>query len=264
MTTQAPEVLRPTSPREAVEAFGDGAGVTVVAGGTIVLPELTYGRLRPSRALLLTKSGLDTLTREGGTVRLGAMLPVAALAEAPEPLASAARNVADGEIRAQGTVGGNLCAPPGVGAPRGDLQGPLLALGAEVRSAGAGGERTEPVESFLASHERRLALEVSFEEPSASGYARVDRPHAHTYTALAVSVARSGDGSLRIAATGAGPRGVRLPSAEAKADDPEAAGRAALADVTLQDDALASAWYRERTLPVLVRRALMQLGEKTT
>jgi len=263
MTAAAPEVLLPTSLQEAVQAFGDGAGVTVVAGGTILLPALTYGRLKPGRALMLSKSGLDTITRENGMIRLGAMLPVAALADGPEPLASAARNVADIEIRAQGTVGGNLCAPPGVSAPRGDLQGPLLALGAHVRSAGPGGERTEPVESFLADHQSRLALEISFEEPSASGYARVDRPHAHTYTTLAVSVARAADGTVRIAATGAGPRGVRLPSAEAQAGDPEAAGRAALADVTLQDDALASAWYRERTLPVLVRRALTQLVENT-
>jgi CO/xanthine dehydrogenase FAD-binding subunit len=32
-----------------------------------------------------------------------------------------------------------------------------------------------------------------------------------------------------------------------------------LDDVELRDDALASAWYRRRTLPVLVRRALDNL-----
>ena len=49
---------------------------------------------------------------------------------------------------------------------------------------------------------------------------------------------------------------------EAAAGDPAAAGQAALADVDLQDDAVASAWYRAQTLPVLVRRALEQLQEK--
>ena len=39
------DVMIPTNPTEAVAAFGDGAGVTVIAGGTIVMPELTYGRL---------------------------------------------------------------------------------------------------------------------------------------------------------------------------------------------------------------------------
>jgi CO/xanthine dehydrogenase FAD-binding subunit len=66
---------------------------------------------------------------------------------------------------------------------------------------------------------------------------------------------------VRVAATGAGSHGVRLPSAEASAGDPAAAGEAALADVHPHDDALASAWYRSKTLPVLVRRALAQVQE---
>ena len=40
-----------------------------------------------------------------------------------------------------------------------------------------------------------------------------------------------------------------------------AAGEAALSDVTPEDDALASAWYRRKILPVLVRRALTELEE---
>ena len=52
-------------------------------------------------------------------------------------LAACARNLADYEIRGQGTVGGNLCVGANYDAPRGDLQGCLLALDAKVRSAGA-------------------------------------------------------------------------------------------------------------------------------
>ena len=33
--------------------------------------------------------------------------------------------------------------------------------------------------------------------------------------------------------------------------------------MTFADDALASAWYREQTLPVLVRRVLTQLEESS-
>ena len=44
---QSAEVLLPTSEREAVDAFGDGSGITVVGGGTIVVPDMTYGRRRP-------------------------------------------------------------------------------------------------------------------------------------------------------------------------------------------------------------------------
>ncbi|MEA2340795.1 MAG: dehydrogenase flavoprotein C-terminal domain, partial [Solirubrobacteraceae bacterium] len=63
--------------------------------------------------------------------------------------------------------------------------------------------------------------------------------------------------------SGAGPRGIRLQAAEAAlagGDDAAAAAARALDDVTPQDDALASAWYRGKTLPVLVRRALNDLG----
>jgi carbon-monoxide dehydrogenase medium subunit len=130
-----------------------------------------------------------------------------------------------------------------------------------VRSAGAGGERTEPLEDFLARRRDRLVLDVRYEEPAAGAFVALDRPHAHEYTALAVSAARLADGSVRLAATGAGWWAVRLPSAEAAAADPRAAGEAALQDVTPQDDALASAWYRSKVLPVLVQRALTRLQE---
>ena len=67
---------------------------------------------------------------------------------------TAAKHVADREIRAVGTIGGNLCATAGDAAPRGDLQAPLLALGARITSVGAGGEKTEDVEAFLESGSR--------------------------------------------------------------------------------------------------------------
>ena len=257
----APEVLLPSSADEAVSLFGDGADVTVVGGGTIVLPELTYGRLKPSKALLLHHAGLAGISRAGSTVTVGATTSVFDLSGEPAPLGPCAANIADLEIRSQGTLAGNICAGEGPDAPRGDLQGPLLALGATVRSAGQGGITTEPLEEFLPKRRGRLLLDVSFEEPAAGAFAALGRPHTHDYTALAVSAVRAGDGTIRLAATGVGWWGTRLPSAEAAAGDPEAAGKAALADVTLHDDALASAWYRERTLPVLVRRALAELEE---
>jgi carbon-monoxide dehydrogenase medium subunit len=262
--TQATEVLFPSSVDDAVAQFGDGKGVTVIAGGTIVLPEITYGRLAPTRALMLSGAGLDTIEVDGSSVVVGAGLPVARLAELAEDVTALARcalNVADLEIRGQGTVGGNLCAGRGNDAPRGDLQGPFLALDATARSAGADGERTEPLEAFLDDHEGRLLLDVRFEKPAASAFASLDYPHTHEYTVLAVSGVRTQGGEIRLAATGLAGPGRRLSSAEAAADVPESAGAVALADVSLADDALASAWYRSRALPVLVRRVLSELEE---
>ena len=246
----------PTTPEEAVAAFGEGDGITVLAGGTIVMPELTHGRVKPGRVLMLGRSGLDKITREGGTVTIGATVPVSELEELDEPLASAARHVADREIRAQATVGGNVCAPPGSDAPRGDLQAPLIALGARVRSAGTGGERTEPVEEFLAGGVRgRLVLDVSYDVTERkAAYAAAWRPHTHHYSILAVAATKT-DGELRLAATGAGPHAVRLTSAEQSGEPNDA-----LNDVDPPDDALASAWYRKTVLPTLVTRALADLA----
>jgi CO/xanthine dehydrogenase FAD-binding subunit len=258
--TPAPDVLFPTSEAEAAAAFGDGDGVTVVGGGTIVVPEITHGRLAPTKAIVLTRAGLAGITRDGSRVTIGAATPVAELTSLAAPIGPCASNVADTEIRGQATVGGNLCAGAGPDAPRGDLQGALLAVGASVRSTGAGGETVQPLEDFLSDRGGRLLLDVSYDEPTAGAFAALDRPHTHDYTALAVSGARGPDGTVRLAATGAGGAGRRLPGAET-ASDPEAAGTAALDDVELRDDALASAWYRSKTLPVLVRRVLTELQE---
>ncbi len=258
------EVVLPTTPAEAAEAFGDGDGVTVVGGGTIVVPELTHGRLRPSRVVMLARSGLDGLTRANGAVTIGAACSVAALEGGDEPLTSAALHVADPEIRGQATVGGNLCSGEGADVPRGDLQAPLIALGARVRSTGAEGERTEPVEDFLAGGGGRLVLDISYDDvPRTSGYAAVSRPHSHHYTILAATATRT-NGTVRVAVTGAGPHGLRCPSVEAALTDGKPAAEAAsavLEDVSPRDDALASAWYRARVLPTVVARALADLEE---
>jgi CO/xanthine dehydrogenase FAD-binding subunit len=261
-----PEVVVANARDEAVQAYGDGEDVTIIAGGTIVMPEIRHGRLRPRRTLVLRDAGLAGVTREARRITIGAMTPVAELEDLPEPLGTTARHVADVEVRRQATVGGNLCAPPGVESPRGDLQSALIALDAQVRSAGRGGERTESVEDFLAGGAQgRLVLEVSVREPEAGAHASVRRPHAHAYTVMTVCAARI-DGGVRLAAAGAGPRAVRLRSAEAAlaGGDAGAAAQRALDDVQPLDDALASAWYRRKTLPVLVRRALTNLDARTT
>jgi aerobic carbon-monoxide dehydrogenase medium subunit len=255
MAAAATEVLTPASEEEAIAAFGDGTDVVVVGGGTIVVPDVTYRKLEPKRALMLGNAGLSGVSTDGSRVTIGATTPVQELVGMSAPVGPCAANVADLEIRSQATVGGNICAGEGYEAPRGDLQGAFLALAATARSAARGEVTEEPLEDFLPKRRERLLLSVSFEEPAAGAYAGLDRPHTHDYTALSVSGARSADGTVRLAATGAGSHGQRLPSAEG--GDAEAA----LQDVSPHDDALASAWYRAKVLPVLVRRVLDELKE---
>ena len=77
------QVIAPSSRAEAVEAFGDGTGVTVLGGGTILMPELNYGRLRPERVLLLQNAGLSGIARNGTSLTIGAMTTVAELDALP-------------------------------------------------------------------------------------------------------------------------------------------------------------------------------------
>src|SRR5258707_3421876 len=160
--------LGPRSAGEAVLLFGDGEDITVFAGGTILMPEIAAGRLKPARTLLLHRSGLDELRVDGDVLHIGATVPVAALADGTnELLARFAREIGDLEVRAAATVGGNLCASAGLGAQRGDLGAPLIALGARIRSEGKGGERTEPVEDFLAGDPYgRLVLDMQYDKPT--------------------------------------------------------------------------------------------------
>ena len=261
----ASEVLLPTSPAEAIAAFGDGAGVTVVGGGTILVPDITHGRTRPGKVLMLGRSGLDGVTRADRVVRIGAATPVTALEGGDEPLAAVAASVADPEIRAQATVGGNLCAPQGQGAPRGDLQAPFLALDARVRSVGPDGETSQSLEDFLGGDRSgRLLLEVEYDDVDRrAAHASVGRPHSHHYSILTVCATRAGD-AVRVAVGGAGPTAVRARSVETAlaAGDPAAvAAQKVLDDVQPRDDALASSWYRGRVLPTVVARALADIGE---
>lgn len=243
----------PESAAEAVRAFDEDPAVTVIAGATIVLPELYAGQRRAGRAMLLSAAGMDQVTCSGGVWRIGATATLQALAQTPDPLSTAAANVGDPELRRQATIGGNLCAPPGRAAPRGDLQGPLVALGARIRWSANGAEHVDGVEEFLASSAaNRLVLEIEFPTPRAGAFAALQRPHSHGYTALAVSCADFG-GEPRLAVTGLATTALRLRSAE----DPSPIG---VSPITPLHDALASSWYRQEMMPVLVRRCLVQLG----
>jgi CO/xanthine dehydrogenase FAD-binding subunit len=255
------QVLVPTSAEEAISQYGSGEGVTVVAGGTIVLPEIAAGRLTPERALMLHRAGLGGVRSEGGRTVIGAMTPVQALVDHPvEVLAQTARHIADAEVRRSATVGGNLCATAAADAQRGDLGAPLIALGAKVRSAGAGGERSEPVEEFLdGDRSGRLVLEVEFDdvERRTTGDG-LRRRHAHSYAiAAVVGAVRTDTSELRLAAAGVASTAVRLRTVEETRDPNDV-----LKDVQPVNDAVASAAYRRTILVKLVREALDRLERR--
>lgn len=252
-------LLAPSSVEEAVPLFAAEPSVTIVGGGTLIVPDLALGRTAVDRALWLGRAGLNGITQGNGTVTIGAMTSLAACADVAAPIGPCTANIGDGEVRAQATIGGNICAPT----PYGDLRGPLLALEATVRSAGADGETTEDAATFFATTDKRIVLDVTVTVPAAGSFVPLRLHHTQSLTPIGISAARASDGTVRLAATGVAPDARRLPSAEAAlaggasaADAADAAGD----DIEPYDDVLASAAYRRRVLPSLIRRALDQLG----
>jgi hypothetical protein len=75
----------------------------VLGGGTVLVPDLAHRHVRPRRVLLLPPE-LAGVSRAGGNVTIGAATRVSELETADEPLATAARHLADREVRAQATV----------------------------------------------------------------------------------------------------------------------------------------------------------------
>jgi 4-hydroxybenzoyl-CoA reductase subunit beta len=182
---------RPATLDEALALLAeDPDGTLVVAGGTDAVPNLKHRLHAPRRVLhLAAVAGLGEAREDGGDLRLGALLTLAALARHPlvardlPALAHAASQVASPQIRNMGTLGGNLCldtrctyynqtffwrqalgfclkkdgsvchvVPQGkrcVAAHSSDVAPVLVALGATVDIASAAGRRTVSVDDFF-------------------------------------------------------------------------------------------------------------------
>lgn len=144
------DVLLPHSLEEALAMKADRPEALPLAGGTDVMVELNFGRLRPPAIIDLTRVGeLASWRQENGHVVLGAGVTYASIVrEMPAftPLVQASRSVGSPQIRNRGTVGGNL----GTASPAGDALPVLAAYDADVvlRSR-ARGERSLPWNAFM-------------------------------------------------------------------------------------------------------------------
>src|SRR5690349_6893528 len=133
------DVLTPHSLAEALRAKAERPDAVPIEGGTDVMVELNFDRRRPDALLNLNE------VRDLKEPPLCDLLPA---------LAEAARTVGSPQIRARGTIGGNL----GTASPAGDALPPLLVEGAVVELASERGTRRIPVERFLVGPKRN-ALE---------------------------------------------------------------------------------------------------------
>jgi len=144
------EFLGPTCLADALAAKAANPGAVPIAGGTDVMVDLNFDRLRPD--LLLDLGRVEELrgwSLKDERLRLGARVTFAEiideLASLAPALAIAARTVGSPQIRNRGTIGGNL----GSSSPAGDALPPLLACDGSVEVASVRGVREIPLEEFF-------------------------------------------------------------------------------------------------------------------
>ena len=149
------EVLQTDSWREALELKATHPEAVPIAGGTDLMVELNFDRIRPRAVLDLTRiAELTEWGPENGHLRVGAGVTYARLitelGDRLPGLAIASRTVGSPQIRNRGTVGGNL----GTSSPAGDGLPPLFAADAEVELASRAGSRRIPVTEFVTGPKR--------------------------------------------------------------------------------------------------------------
>ncbi|MGY1823452.1 FAD binding domain-containing protein [Geodermatophilus sp. SYSU D00079] len=273
------DFLQPTSWADALAARAEHPDALPLAGGTDVMVDLTFDRRRPAGLLDLTRvPELQEWTTDGEVVRLGAGVPyarvVGELRTRLPGLAIAARTVGSPQIRARGTVGGNL----GSASPAGDAHPPLLAAGAQVELASAArGARRVPVADFFTGVKRTVLapdeLIAAVLVPAAAGpqqFCKVGTRNAMVIAVSAFALALHPD--RQAVGTGIGsaaPTPRRAPEAEAfLAAELDWASRGPLPDAVAAefgqrvaaaaapiDDVRGSAAYRRHSLAVMARRA---------
>ncbi|MBV8217031.1 MAG: FAD binding domain-containing protein [Solirubrobacterales bacterium] len=277
------EVLQTDSWAEALELKAAYPDAVPIAGGTDLMVELNFDRIRPSVVLDLTR--IPELTEwgaENAHVRVGAGVSyarlIAELGDRLPGLAIASRTVGSPQIRNRGTVGGNL----GTSSPAGDALPPLFAGDAEVELASRAGTRRMAVSEFIVGPKRnRLAddeLIAAFRIAPADGpqqFAKIGTRNAMVIAVCSLALSISPERQAVAACVGsAGPMPIRCSDAEGfiagvLAEHELWSKRAPIPVTALDrfgdlvaraarpiDDVRGTARYRQHALGVLSRRTL--------
>jgi len=286
--TDIQHYVAPTSLEQAAETLRAG-DVTILAGGTDLMPQSQSGRLKIKRTLMNIHHvpELNGIAIDGGAIRIGAlatmtdMLQSKLLQQHLPILVEACDHFASDQIRNAATLGGNICNA----SPAGDTLVPLLALDAEVELAskpnGSLSRRRMPLSEFFIGPGRtklgatELLTGVRIPLPGPARTARFfkfgTRPALDIST---VSIAIAGtlkDGALsqvRVAFGAVAPVPMRAPRTEQALEGRrlDAASIDAIADVardevTPIDDVRASAWYRKELIHNITKRMLAHVAQ---
>jgi aerobic carbon-monoxide dehydrogenase medium subunit len=253
---------RPATLEEALELIDEDA--VPYWGGTELLLAMKMGLYRPSVLVDLKRlpelTGI-VVTDDGLVIRAGvthaeiASSPV--VAEHAALLAVASRTIGNARVRAQGTIGGNLC----FAEPRSDVATVLSALDARLRLRSADAAREVRTSDFILGAfysdraPQEILVEVVVPLPAAVGVYRKYQTAEHPTVAVALVRPASGGYRAVIGAVAEVPYVVDVGSL----DEVDAAAIAAdmdpIADLTGQED------YKRHVTKVFVERAIAAVRE---
>lgn len=259
-------IERPEGLDEALAALAADPHATLLAGGTDLMVEVNLAHRRPTSVVALRRvPELRTFDRE----LIGAGVSWERMARGPlTALAQAARTVGSPQIRAAGTLGGNL----GTASPAGDALPWLAALDAEVVLACAQGRRQLAWDAFLLGPGRTarrpgeliVGVALPADPPPHQAFAKVGVRQAMVIATVSCCVVRDAEGTTRVALGAVGPTVLRARRAEALVSGTTRPSAAVLErfetlvreEIAPIDDHRASAAYRRHAAGVLARRTL--------
>ena len=278
-----PEIIEPTTLKEAVAALRRRPGAMPLAGATDLIPAMQRGTARP-RVLVNLKRipGLSGIRRVPGGVSIGALTTITDLVSSPIAarqtplLVEVGRDFGSPQVRNLATIGGNLCNAT----PSADFPLALLVMDATLQIQGVRGARQLPVSDlFLGAGKTALrAGEIVISifvprQPPRTGWAQlklgVRRAMDLATVGAAAAITLAADGRTcrraRVALGAVAPIPMRSPAAEAVLQQEKLtlallreAAAAAAGEARPISDLRASAGYRREMTAVLVRRALEQ------
>jgi CO/xanthine dehydrogenase FAD-binding subunit len=266
-----------------------GGDVTILAGGTDLMPQTHAGRVTLRRGLLNVRRvpELHRVERADGAIRIGALCTITELMRDPLVrehfgiLTDACDHFASDQLRNAATIGGNVCNA----SPAGDTLVPLLVLDAEAELASKPNGRVEtrrvPLADFFsgpgrtarAPDELLCAIRLPLPAPGFAGrFFKFGTRPALDISAISIGIGGVRRGSaltnVRVAYGAVAPVPLRARKTEAMLEgsplDAASIDRIAAAardEVRPIDDVRATAWYRKELVFNMTKRMLGDVAQ---
>lgn len=255
---------RASSIADAVKLQSSSDEAKYVSGGMTLIPTMKQRLAAPSDLVDLRHiADLKGISVNGNRVRIGAGTTHAEVSASRElsavcpAICHLASHIGDPHVRHMGTIGGSIANND----PAADYPSAMLALGATIvtntREIAADDFFTGLFETALEDGE--IVVAVAFDAPAKAAYSKFPNP-ASRYAMAGVFVTKAGDGSVRVAVTGAGSNGVfrheGLEQALAANWSADATSGVAVDASDLLADIHGSAEYRANLVKVMAKRAV--------